>query len=108
MCGRGILFNVNENIVKCGLESSYIRFVRDLNRYLLAKYPNFYLGLQLYRDRSIPNVFHVIAAYRDVPGIYAVAPIISKRIGDIYESVWGNSVQRTSIVSFLNSKKINL
>lgn len=106
MCYKNILYNVNRNITKPGLECSYIDFVEELDEYLLSTYPKHYLGLQLYQDDYISNIFHVIASYNDVPGLYQVGPSISDYISNLYDSVWGNSVERTSVFSYLTSQKI--
>jgi hypothetical protein len=106
MKNKNLFYNVNEIIVRPGLESSYIDFSKELNSYLLKEYSRYYAGLQLYQDNSISNVFHVIASYYDVPGVYKVAPLIGDNISCIYDKVWGSSVERNSLFSFLNSNRI--
>lgn len=106
MKSENLFYNVNEIIVSPGLESSYIKFSKSLNKYLLRNYPRYYAGLQLYQDSSISNVFHVVASYYDVPGVYKAATSIGDDISCIYDKVWGSSVERTSLFSFLSSKRI--
>lgn len=99
-------YNVNRIVVRPGLESSYIDFSKSLNRYLLKEYPRYYAGLQLYQDNSISNIFYVVASYYDVPGVYKAAKLIGDDISCIYDKKWGSSVERTSLFSFLNCKRI--
>lgn len=101
-----ILYNVNKIVVRPGLESAYIRFSKALNRFLLRRFSTFYAGLQLYQNNSRCNEFYVIASYNDVPGINEAATRIGNLISRIYDRVWGCSVVRTSIFSFLTSTKI--
>ncbi|RDU24162.1 hypothetical protein [Anaerosacchariphilus polymeriproducens] len=106
MCSDKLLYNINANTVKPGLECSYIKFVKELNCNLLKKYKKYYAGLQLYQNNCICNVFHIVAAYYDVPGIYKEEKIITDYISHVYKEVWGNSVERVSVFTFVSSSKI--
>lgn len=101
-----ILYNVNEIVVKPGLECSYIEFSNKLNKYLICRYGKYYLGLQLYESKDNPCVFYVVASYRDIPCVYKAAPKIGNDISDIYDECWGDSVKRNSILSFVNCKRV--
>jgi hypothetical protein len=106
MNGRSPLYNVNQIIVQRGLEQTYARFSKWLDKYLRRRYRKYYTGLQLYQNRSDSTLFYVIASYRDVPGIEIAAARIGDRIGEIYDAVWGDQVQRISVFRFLDYKRI--
>ncbi|MGG7178532.1 hypothetical protein ACQPU1_13100 [Clostridium paraputrificum] len=106
MQNKNILYNVNTIMVEPGLECSYIDFSKDLNEYLLSKYSKYYAGLQLYQNNDSPNIFYVVASYKCVPGLFKIAPLIGNQISKIYDRVWGNTVERTSVFSFLTSTRI--
>lgn len=108
MCNTNsnILYIVNKNTVKTGLEPHYISFIEDLNQYLLATYPEYYLGLQLYQDKDESNVFYVVSYYKEAFEVYKIERYISDYISRLYESVWGNSVERMPLVSSFTSTRI--
>lgn len=101
-----ILYNVNKNTVKPGLELYYISFIEDLNQYLLSTYPEYYLGLQLYQDKDDSNIFYVVSYYKEAPEVYKIERYISDYISKLYESVWGNSVERMPLVSSFTATRI--
>ena len=101
------LYNVNNIIVKRGLEDKYIQFSKKLNKYLKEKYPKYYIGLQLYQNKLDPSLFYVIAAYYDVCGIDVAAVEIGNNISEIYEDVWGDKVERISVFRFLDYTRIS-
>lgn len=109
LCKEDILYNVNKIIIDSDKECEYIEFSHALNRNLLIKYPRYYLGLQLYEQNESPNdhaIFYVVASYRNIPGLYEVAPYISEYINEQYEKRWGPCVKRISIFSYTTSTKI--
>lgn len=106
MCSEKILYNVNANTVKPGLEHSYIRFVKELDANLLRKFGVYYAGLQLYQDNIISNRFHVVASYNNIPGVYEEEPFITDYIHNLYEEVWGDTVDRQSVFSFVTSYRV--
>lgn len=101
-----VLYNVNSILVTPCLVNDYIQFSNQLNQYLIKKYGRYYIGLQLYEDNNVCNSFYVIASYRNIPGLYEAIKVISNDISNIYEKVWGDKVERTSVFSFTNYKKI--
>lgn len=101
-----ILYNVNEIIVDSGLEKSYIKFSCELNNYLLEKYGEYYLGLQLYESDENPTYFHVVAAYDNDCGLNWIIDDIQEDISSIYDCKWGDTVIRNSIFSFTTSTRI--
>lgn len=101
-----ILYNVNEIIVDSELEKPYRKFSYELNNYLLEKYSEYYLGLQLYESDENPNYFHVVAAYDNDCGLDWIIDNIQEDISNIYDCRWGNTVVRNSIFSFTTSTRI--
>ncbi|RDY26398.1 hypothetical protein CHL78_013765 [Romboutsia weinsteinii] len=106
MCADNVFYNVNKIVVVQGFECSYIDFSRELNEYLLRNYPGYYLGLQLYQDNCNCNLFHVVATYNNICGVYEAARFIGNDINSIYERIWGECVDRTSVFSFLTSTRV--
>ncbi|MDP4180111.1 MAG: hypothetical protein Q8942_03355 [Bacillota bacterium] len=100
------LYNVNEIIVEPGLEESYMRFSRRLNKYLKRKYGDYYIRLQLYENKNESIKFFVIASYKDKEGVEDAAAIIGDDIKRIYDKVWGNRVKRTSIFAFIDYLRV--
>lgn len=101
-----VLYIVDRVTVISGLEGAYIRFVRRLNRCLLLRFPRFYNGLQLYQNDENPNVFIIVESYNNVPGVNSAARTIRSNIREAYTRMWGHSVRRVNISSFLNSRRI--
>jgi hypothetical protein len=100
------LHNVNEINVQPGLERSYIKFSNKLNEYLKERYGDYYIGLQLYRNKKVGTRFFVIASYRDKCGIESAAKVIGGDISRIYQRIWGDKVRRTSIFSFAGYRRL--
>lgn len=101
-----VLYNVNRVTVIPGLERAYIRFLRKLNCCLLSRFPRYYRGLQLYQNNENRNVFTVVAAYNNVVGVYTAARQIGDDIKNAYTRMWGCSVKRVNISSFLTSRRV--
>lgn len=101
-----ILYNVNEIIVDPGLEESYKEFSYELNNYLLNKYGEYYLGLQLYENNDNPTYFNVVAAYKNAFGLDCIIDDIQEDISNIYDCVWDDTVIRNSVFSFTTSTRI--
>ncbi|MCC3867513.1 hypothetical protein [Terrisporobacter mayombei] len=97
-----ILYNVNEIIVDLGLEKSYREFSCNLDTYLLNKYGEYYLGLQLYEINERQNHFYVVASYDNDYGLGLIIGDIQKYI---YDYKWKNSVKRISVFSFTTSTR---
>ena len=100
-----ILYNINENIVDLGLEKSYKEFSCDLNNYLLKKYGEYYLGLQLYESNEKQNHFYVVASYDNDFGLDWIIGDIQKDIYNIYNNKWSDSVKRISVFSFTSTTR---
>lgn len=101
-----ILYNVNEIIVEPGLECSYRKFSFELNNYLLEKYGEYYLGLQLYESDEDPIYFYVVAAYENKCGLDCIIGHIQDDISNIYDWKWGNTVIRNSVFSFTTATRV--
>lgn len=106
MSSMDILYNVNEIIVDPGLECSYREFSFELNNYLLEKYGEYYLGLQLYESDENPTYFHVVAAYENKYGLDWIIGDIQDDISNIYDCEWGDTVIRNSVFSFTTSTRV--
>ena len=103
---RSPLYNVNRIVVPRESEQEYIQFSKTLNRYLREKYKKYYITLQLYQSNQDSTLFYVIAAYWDVPGVEIAAVQIGNEIGEIYDYVWDDEVQRISIFRFLDYTRV--
>lgn len=101
-----ILSNVNSILVKPGLEENYIQFVEELNQYLKCKYGKYYIGMQLYQQKNISNIFYIVANYKNIPGLDVVMVKIAAEITSIYDRIWGVDVVRTTVFTFLNYNRI--
>lgn len=101
-----LFYNVNNIIVPTELQKEYIIFSEHLNCYLQKTYPRYYVGLQLYQSNEDSTQFYVSAAYRDCPGILLVGPVISAEVAKFYEEVWGDSITRTIVFSYLTSTRL--
>lgn len=104
---NNLLFNVDKIFVRPCYIASYIKFSRELDEYLLCKYPEFYAGLQLYQSKEEESRFTVIAAYYNVPGIYIKIEKICEDIEEIYKDVWRNNIKRECIFTFRNNIRIS-
>lgn len=100
-----ILYNVNEIIVDLGLEKSYKEFSCNLNNYLLNKYGEYYLGLQLYQSNEKQNYFYVVASYDNDFGLDWIINDIQKDISNTYDRKWGSTVKRISLFSFTTTTR---
>ncbi|KNY29432.1 hypothetical protein [Pseudobacteroides cellulosolvens] len=100
------LYNVNEINVQPGLENSYAKFSHKLNEYLKAKYGEYYIGLELYKNKKKSTKFFVVASYKDKRGIENAAEVIGDDIRRIYDKVWGDKVKRTSIFAFVDYTRL--
>lgn len=100
------LYNVNQINVRPGLERSYEEFSNKLNEYLKRKYGDYYIGLQLYRNKKVRTKFFVIASYKDKCGIEKAAEVVGDDVRQIYDRVWGDRVKRTSVFAFVDYKRL--
>ncbi len=101
-----VLYIVTRVTVIPGLERAYIRFLRRLNRCLLSKFPRYYRGLQLYQNNENRNVFTVVESYNNIPSVYNAAREIREIVRNAYSRMWGCTVRRVTISSFLTSRRI--
>lgn len=100
-----ILYNVNEIIVDLGLEKPYKEFSCNLNNYLLTKYDEYYLGLQLYENNDKQNHFYVVASYDNDFDLDWIIRDIQKDISNAYDYKWGSTVKRISLFSFITNTR---
>ena len=101
-----ILYNVNQIDIPNWQQINYKRFSYKLNRFLQFLFPRYYRTLQLYQSVNNANRYYVITAYNNLPGIYNITPVIQEVIERIYNYVWGNSVIRASIFSYVSAERV--
>lgn len=99
-----VLYIVTRVTIIPDLEHAYIRFLKNLNCCLLSKFTKYYRGLQLYQNNENCNVFTIVESYNNVPNVYSVAREISGIVSNSYTRMWGCSVRRVTISSFLTSE----
>lgn len=87
-------------------QKSYTNFSTQLNYYLLKKYPKYYLGSQLYQDKSNLSKFYIVASYKNVTGLFGIINLIQEDISNYYLYTWGDTIKRYSLFSFINSTRL--
>lgn len=101
-----VLYNVNQVDIPKRQQINYKRFTYKLNRFLQFLFPRYYITLQLYQSVTNANRYYVIASYRNLPGLYDITPFIQEVIDRIYNHIWGSSVKRVGIFSYVSAERV--
>lgn len=103
---KDVLVNVNKIVTKRCDEQRYIKFSKKLDKRLRCKYGKYYICDQVNQDKNKSNVFYIVAFYRNIPGVYKVSLEASQMVEDAYYYEFGNCIERTSILTFRDVKKV--